>query len=159
MLEEVQQKPVLQRRQEHLAAGFGHRRRGHIESHVPNREHVGRRRRAPQRPADARDQLAGAEGLGDVVDGPHVEARHRGVLVVGGGEEDDRHLGGRLPGRGAHGEPVALGQRHIEQGDVEVLGRQRRTGPVLSRAGAHGKALAFQKIGQRPHDGMVVLNQ
>ena len=56
----------------------------------PRRKH---RRLAPEvrRSAarDAREQLAGAEGLGDVVVGPHVQARHGAVLVVGGGQEDD----------------------------------------------------------------------
>lgn len=79
--------------------------------------------------------------------------------VVGGGEEDDGHLGRRLPRGRAHSEPVALGQRHIKQRNVEVVSRQRRARSVLGRAGTHGKALAFQKISERPHDGMVVLNQ
>ena len=159
MLQEVQQQPVLQCREEHLAAVFGHSRRGHVEPHIADREHVGCRARAPQRSADARDELAGTEGLGDVVDSPHVEARHRGVLVIGSGEEDDGHIRRRLAGRRAHGEPIALGQRHVQKRDIEIVGRQRRACSVLGRAGTHGKALAFQKISERPHDGMIVLNQ
>ena len=59
MLQEVQQQPVLQRREEHLAAVLGHGRRGHVEPHVADGEHVGGRGCAPQGPADARDELAG----------------------------------------------------------------------------------------------------
>jgi hypothetical protein len=85
--------------------------------------------RAPASPhdrADARDQLADAERLRQIIVGAALEAEHLVGLAVARGQHQDRRLLVRT--LGAHGaaqtDPVETGQHHIQDQQIES-GRAR----------------------------------
>ena len=72
--------------------------------------------------ADAREQGAEAEGLGDVVVGAGIEAEDGVRLAVGGGQHDDRHRDAAPAHELAELAPVHVGQAEIQQDEVEAAG-------------------------------------
>ncbi len=73
----------------------------------------------------AQDQLARAEGLGDVIVGADLQAQDAVVLVATGGKHDDRHRP-LPPHPPAHLQAVHAGEHQVEHDQV---------GPVRGGAG------------------------
>jgi hypothetical protein len=74
--------------------------------------------------AQARQQHAEAERLGDIVVGAGVEAENGVGVGVGAGQHDDRHLDAVAPHQPAGLAPVHVGQADVEQDGVVVVGLQ-----------------------------------
>ena len=92
------------------------------------------RRDPAQDDVDPRHQLARAERLGHVVVAADLEPEHAVDLLVAGGQEQDRHVGG-LADLPADFEPVHLGHADIEDDQVGPVGGKARRAPALpSRA-------------------------
>ena len=131
---------------------------------------------------DAREELARAEGLGDVVVCTHLDAGNGGELVARSGEEDDRELRQCLLERRADGESVALGQGHVEKheriggssrtdrgdgtacrGGMPLRGVRTTQGKldslVLPRGVVDRVPLAHEKLGERLDDDGVIFDQ
>jgi hypothetical protein len=78
---------------------------------------------APQDRLDARQQLALAERLGDVVVGAQLQAHDAVHLFLASGEDDDRQVEGfAQPPR--DGEAVLVGQLEVEDDQVDDLDRE-----------------------------------
>ncbi len=95
----------------------------------------GRRRAraiAPQHGANARNELAAAERLGQIIVGAHFQSDHPIDLVALGGEHDDRNIGIRAQ-RTAQRQPVLVRQHQVEQDEVD---------PRIGQHLAHGLAVA-----------------
>ncbi len=83
-----------------------------------------RRRDAAERGAEAREELAHAERLGDVVVGAGVERRDLLALRLARGEDDDGHVGPAAEA-GDHVEPGDVGESEVEDDEVgPVSGRE-----------------------------------
>ncbi|KIX78571.1 hypothetical protein SF12_08360 [Streptomyces sp. MBRL 601] len=155
------QEVELLERQVDLAAGDG--------DHVPVDVHphraglqglrYGLLRFAPaaQHGADAGDQLARGEGLGDVVVGPYLQPDDLVDLAVLGGDHDHRHVGAaaQLAADLGAGES---GQHQVEQDQVgavalelvEPLGPGGRDGDL--------EALLAEHVGQSVAEGFLILD-
>ncbi len=74
--------------------------------------------------ADAREQLARLERLGEVVDAAGGERAHLLERLVERGQEDHRHVAGRFVRLEplAHGEAVEVRHHHVEQHEVRRVG-------------------------------------
>ncbi len=79
--------------------------------------------RATERRPDARDELLHLERLLDVVVGTGFESDDDIDGVGAGREHDDRHRRGSAD-RPAHLEAVETRQHHVEQDEIEGLGRE-----------------------------------
>ena len=93
---------------------------GEVDLELVDVDHRGRRRGvrdAPQRRADAREQLLGVERLGHVVVGAGVERGDLVLLSVARGEHDHGHVAER-PHPPQHFDPVEVGEAEVEQHDV-----------------------------------------
>ena len=77
---------------------------------------------APQQSPHARHQLANAEGLGQIIVGPAVEAEHLVGLLAPGGQHQDRRFGilRVAPNGAAERHTVQSGQHEIEDHQVEA---------------------------------------
>ncbi len=106
-------------------------------------------------------QLAGAEGLADVVIGAQLQADDPVGLVGAGGEHDDRHLGQArvFAHPAAEAEAVLVGQHHVEDRQV---GTGLVHGGTKARAighGAHLEAGAAEEGLQQFANFLVVIHQ
>ncbi len=109
--------------------------------------HGRRTRRALEDRAHPRDQLARAEGFGDVIVGAEFEPEDAVDLVVAGGQEQDRHLGARTdPAAGL--EPVHLGQADVEHDQIGRLARGMDQRLRAIGGGDHGMTRPFER---EPH--------
>src|SRR6185312_7791985 len=78
---------------------------------------------AAQHRAHPREELAVAEGLGDVVVGAELEAHHAVDLFLAPGEDDDREVQGfAQPARDR--EPVLVRELEVEDHEVDHLGAE-----------------------------------
>ena len=113
---------------------------------------------AAQDRADARDELAGAERLDDVVVGAELEAQHPVGLVAAGGEHDHRHalVGAQLA---QQVEARAVGEHDVEEHEVGALaaGDLEAGGERAGRLRA--EALAGEGFRQRNRDRLLVLDE
>ncbi len=123
---------------------------------------------APQNRADAQQQFARLEGLGEIVVDADLEAAH----AIGGlgarGEHDDRHFGAQAQA-GGEGEAVFAGHHHVEHDDVERQAFEEA--PRLAGRGGDRHAMAVlaqiggKQVAQPPvvvdhqHMGRVVLRR
>jgi hypothetical protein len=83
------------------------------------------RRRTAQDGADARDQLAGGEGLDDVVVGAELQAGDAVGLLAARGEQDDRDARALLLAHPAHDlQPVDPGHHQVEHDEVRPAARE-----------------------------------
>ncbi len=91
---------------------------------VANRRSEPRGARAAQECADAGDELADAERLGQVVVGAALEAEHLVGFLASRREHEDRHVAvGRVAPDGAtDGDAVESRQHQIEDDEIERLG-------------------------------------
>ncbi len=123
----------LDARQLHVAAGLRDAPRGHVDGEAGHGDLlIDRvRPRAAQHGPQARQQLPGAEGLGEVVVGAQLEAHHPVGLVAAGRQHDDRHRGARADAA-AHLQAVEAGHHHVQQHRVEgaLLQRGQALRPV-----------------------------
>jgi hypothetical protein len=112
---------------------------------------------AAQHRVHAQHQLAGAEGLGDVVVGTGLETEHAVLLGAERGEQDDRHVTGKTQAA-AHLEAVHPGHHHVEDQQVGapacVLGERGGTVAGLSDVVARGEEVGHDHLA----DGDVVVD-
>jgi hypothetical protein len=107
---------------------------------------------------DPLDEQALAERLVDIVVGPEVEAQDLVDLLVLGGEDDHRQVGG--PAQAAqHLHAVHPGHLDVQYGQVGRIVLQRRQAGGAVVVGLHGMAVAFQGQADRRHDVLVVVHQ
>ena len=102
---------------------------------------------APQDGPDARDELAAAERLGQVIVGAHLQTDHAIDLVAFGGQHDDRdvRLGAQ---RAAQRQAVLARQHQVEQDEIDAaVGQHLVHGAAVCR-GADPEAF----LGQRARD-------
>ena len=99
---------------------------------------------APQHRLDAGDHLHHAEGLHQIVVGPHVETLYLIVFhALGGGHDNGNIPGlGRLAQIAQQRNAVLAGQHHVQQHQLRRLRFQRR-----AEAGAVGKATGLKTRG------------
>ncbi len=111
---------------------------------------------AAQHRSHARQQLAIAEGLGDVVVGRHLQPHHAIGLVAPGRHDDDRDVG-LLAQLARQLHAVLAAQPQVEQHEVDGVLPQDpvHVRPAVRRRDAK---LALQEISadQIPHEGIVV---
>lgn len=116
------QQAELGRAEVHRIAVGGEAVGGRVEAQAADLDGVlgGLRGAAAQHGLDAGHQLAGREGLGDVVVGAGLEAGHLVLLLAAGGEHDERDAAGALLAAQALGELDArhAGQHPVEQDQV-----------------------------------------
>ena len=118
----------------------------HLEvAGLHDRRRRGERRGAPQQRADAREQLAGGERLGEVVVGALVQGRDLVRLVGAHGQDEDRrrHPGAQLA---ADLDAAAVGEHEVQHD--EVRRRVDRLHQRLVRRGGH-----VERVAARGKDG------
>ena len=100
---------------------------------------AGERARAAQQRADARDELADAERLGQVVVGAALESEDLVGFLAPRREHEDRHVAvGRVaPDGAADGDAVESRQHQIEDHEIERLGA-RQAQPFVAVADRDG---------------------
>src|SRR5262249_24876440 len=113
--------------------------RPRIEREVADADDVGRRPGstggAAYDGADSGQELARGEWLGYIVVRPELEPHHAIRLLAARGDHDDRHAR-RRPQLATHVETVPVGQRQVEQDDVEAtVQRLAQTAPAGRHAG------------------------
>src|SRR4029077_2909766 len=91
-------------------------------------------RHATQHRADARHELARAEGFGEIVVGTHLEAHHAVDFLAPGGEHDDRYATHRADAA-QHLEARELRQHHIQHHELDG-GPAALLHALLPRAGS-----------------------
>ena len=102
---------------------------------------------APQDGPDARNQLATAEGFGQVVVGAHFQTDHAIDLVALGRQHDDRDTG-FSPDAAAQGQAVLTRQHQVEENEIDpAVGQDLAHGPAVCR-----NADAESFLGQRARD-------
>ena len=114
--------------------------------------------RAAHLGAHARQQLLHVEGLGDVVVGAGVHARHLVAPAVARGEDDDRHVALRAPPLLEHADAVHLGQAGIEDDDVVGLGVAEEEAFLAVEGGIDGIAGVGQRRDELPVEIAIVLD-
>ena len=113
---------------------------------------------AAEQGADALDQQALGERLGDVVVGAEAQAHELVHLLVLGGQEDDRHVGALAqPLQQLHA--VHAGHLDVEHRQVGRLGGQVPQGALAIGEGAHQEALRLQGHADGGEDVAVVIDE
>ena len=117
-----------------------------------------RDRGATKQRSHAAPELTDRERLRDVVVRAELEPEDLVQLVVAGGEHDDRHraLAAQAP---AHLESVELRQHHVEDDEVERLGREPLERLLSVARGHDAKPLAFERIREELLDGVLVVDE
>ncbi len=110
----------------------------------------------PQSGLDAGYQLAGAEGLGDVVLGAQGEADHLVGLFVLRRQEDDRDVA-QLANAHAQLEAVDAGHHDVHNGQVEGRACQLFQSRLAAIAGQGVHALGHQQVDHQVGDGLFVV--
>ena len=119
---------------------------------------VGRQRLGPaQHVADARQQLARFERLGQVVVGAHFQAEHAVDRLGARGQHDHRRVRAR-PQVATQGQAILARQVEVEHDQVHVFAVQQLAhgGAVCGRA--HLVAGAAELLGQQGADVVVVVD-
>ena len=105
---------------------------------------------------DPGQQLARAEGLGDVVVGADLEADDAVGLLDQGGEQDDRQVGG-LADHPAERQPVLARHHDVEDDEIDGAGLQDAAHLLAAVGGRDAKPLLGEVLRQRLADvGRVV---
>ena len=155
------QQAIFVGREMHFVASAHDAPRRQVDLHVTETKHgVGRSlvaRRTTQRDADARQELADAEGLGQVVVGARVERLDLFLLVAACGQDDDRpRIPLAQPCRHFHA--VDVGQAQIEDDQIG-LSRRCFDESVASRFGLEDPEwLRGQACAQEPPDLRIILD-
>lgn len=108
--------------------------------------------------AEARHELAGAEGLGDVVVRARVEATDLVGLLALRGQHDDRHERIVTPDLLAHLVPVQIGEHQIEEHRVGLLVASERRALLPVRSGDDPEPLEPERIGDTERHRWLVLD-
>ena len=98
----------------------------------------------PQGDADARQQLACGEGLGQVVVRAEIEHRHLFLVLIARGDDDHRHFRPR-PQAADDLRAVEVGQAQIQQHQVDGLCGQQAHGLLRRRRRAADVGFRFQR--------------
>ena len=145
-LHQDQQQLELLGPQLHRLPGDEHLAPGRVDVHVRHVQHgvrIGRRLDAAQDGLDPGHQLAGVEGLGEVVVRPQLQA-HDLVHVVGaGGEHDDGHRA-VLAQPAADLPAVHPGHHQIQHDQVRLEPARRFQALLPVPRGVHAEALAVE---------------
>ena len=146
----------------HRLPGDGDLVAAQVHAHVGHRDDVarvaraGRRGAAPQHRVHPGQQLAGVEGLDQVVVGPAVQALDAVVHLAAGRHDDHRHVAGG-PDLAADVDAVHIGQAQVEQHDVDARQVLGDAAPAGEPGGGH--AVPVQGGTQRGGHPVVVLDQ
>ena len=123
---------------------------------------VGRQRaRAAQHRADAGEELARHEGLGEVVVGAHLEADDAVHILAARGEHQDRGVGVRPAARAqvaAQGESVLAGHHEVEHDQVDAVGLERGLHLAPVGGGGAAQALLLEVVGEQLADVAIVID-
>jgi hypothetical protein len=103
--------------------------------------------RTPQHALDPGEQLARAEGLGEIVVGAHLQSDDAVGLLAARGEHDDRHV--RAAAQvAAQLQPVGARQHQVEDDQVGTRGLERAAHGLAVRRGGDAVALLVQILAQ-----------
>ncbi len=104
-------------------------------------------------------QHAQVEGFGNKIEGAELQGAHRGLDIAMGGDDCDRHGGAVFLDPGDQVQPVAVGQAHVGETQVEALRLEEAPCTVEVRRGARrqihaaqGQAHELEQIGLIVHD-------
>ena len=111
----------------------------------------------PQGDADARQQLAGGEGLGQIVVRAEIEHRHLFLVLIARGDDDDRHLRPR-PQAADDLRAVEVGQTQIQQHQVDGLRGQKAQGFLRCGRSVADIGFGFQREADEMANLCVVLD-
>jgi hypothetical protein len=162
VVEEVPEQVELLGRQLHLLAGDGHLAPTRVDSELAVLEN-----RAHELPSlgagtaedrlDAGDELAGVEGLRQVVVRAHLEPDDLVDVLVSRAEHENRNVGA-LADAATDVDPVEIGQHQVED-DQQGRARARLLDGVAARAGtAHVEAGALEVHPHERRDARLVLD-
>ena len=139
----------------------GHAPRPHVEVEIADRELLGRRCLvgAPAEGAQAGEQFAEVERLGQVVVGAGIEPSDAGFDVVHRGEHQNRHRRTGLTDLPADHQPIAQRQHHVEDDGVVVVnaGLVARGNTVADDV--DGVRLLAQPFGDHPRRVRLVFDE
>src|SRR3954447_22835513 len=108
--------------------------------------------------ARAASELPDRKRLGDVVVGSDLEAEDLVSLVAASGEHDDRHLAAASKAT-ADLDSVDSRQHHVENHEVEALGRELVQGLPAVQGGHHLVAVTAKRIGEERLNRLLVVDQ
>ena len=130
-----------------------------IDGHAPHHDFIldRPRLRPAQDRAQACQQLAGREGLRDVVVGAQLQTDHAIRLVPFGGQHDHRNAA-VLTNAPANFQAVHAGHHHIQQDRVEQARFQRGQSPGSVRRVGKGHAVRPQVTGQQFEQSLIVVD-
>ena len=117
-----------------------------------------RRADAANRAADAGDQLARAEGFGDIVVRAQFERLHLILLLVAHRQHQDRQPGGKGANAAQRLYAADTGHIHVEQDGVEDARAQGLQRLFAARGLHHLKAEFDERWTQRPADGRFIID-
>src|SRR5260221_11978639 len=113
---------------------------------------------AAQHGPDAREQLARAAGLGEVIVGGDLESDHAVGLVLAAGEDDDRQA--RLLAELARNlHPVLAGQPQVEEEEIDGLARHDLGQLAAASEGGDAKVVVGEVVGDRLPDRWIVVDR
>jgi hypothetical protein len=164
-LEQHRQQPILGTAQgRNRAVGVRQRARRHVE--MPVRELVSDRfrvrllrllARAPQHGANAPEQLAGTEGLGQIVVRADLEADDAIDLIAERRQHDDRQVGRRA--QLAADFKTALARQHeIEHDEIVALAREGAARLLPIGDGGRGEAVLLEEVTQQRANFAIVVD-
>ena len=113
---------------------------------------------AAQQGAHAGDELAGREGLDEVVVGAELEADDAVLDLALGGEHDDGDVGGLADGA-AHALAGELGEHEVEDDQIEAVLLELLDRALAVAHAAHDVALALEVGRDGVADGLLVFDQ
>ncbi|MNT03032.1 hypothetical protein D3C72_1375500 [compost metagenome] len=148
-MHEVAEHLVLVRSKRHGLPCAGHAAAAGVQRPVATLQH---RRRLPAGAADQRaqacQQLFEVKGLGQIVIGTRINARHLLVPVVPRGEDQHRHVAPLGPPALEHREPIHHRQAQVQHHGIHRFGlaQKLRVSPVVGLV--HGVARTLQRGAQ-----------
>jgi len=117
--------------------------------------------RSPQDRADAREQLARHEGLGQVVVGAHLEADDAVHVLAARGQHQDGGVGVCAAGRAqvaAQAEAVLARHHHVEHDEVDLVALERELHFAAVCSGGAAQALLLEIVGEQAADLAIVVD-
>ena len=145
-----------------LLAGDEHLVARHVDGELAELEHLalglGIGVHAAQQRAGAGHQLAGAEGLHQVVVGAQLQADDAIFHLALRRQHDDRHIGG-VADDAADALARHPGQHEVEDDQIEMMLLELFQGVLAVADGGHPVVLALQIGRHRIADGLLVFNQ
>jgi hypothetical protein len=112
----------------------------------------------PQESPDARQELVGAERLGQVVIGTHLEAHYSIDLAASCSQHDDGYIA-RRPDAPAQGQAVLLWQHDVEYEQIDATHFKRPIELAALPRDAHAVAILSEEIRHQGSDIGIVLDE